>query len=182
MAKRVNGEKKRVYRRFFLSPFLLSDTCRIGYACHLRCKTKVFLSLLWVLLFSPSAICAHSVVELANKPDTFNQQAVTVIGEVRDVITRYGEKPYTTFTLSDDDNIRLPVFVWGTPTFKQGQVCQVAGTFVTEKVLDGYALKRGIEAREVKKTSEAELRTTSAIFKKKKKTGIRGARGFYIPQ
>jgi hypothetical protein len=84
--------------------------------------------------------------------------------------------------LSDDTDMRLPVFIWGTPTFKQGQVCHVTGTFVKEKVLGAYALKQGIEANDVQKTSEAELRTVSTIFKKRKKTGIRAARGFYIPQ
>ena len=125
---------------------------------------------------------AYTIPELIKTPESFYQQAVTVVGEVSDVVTRYGEKPYTTFMLSDDTDIRLPVFIWGTPTFKQGQVCRVAGTFVKEKVLGAYALKQGIEATDVKKTSEAELQTVSTIFKKKKKTGIRAARGFYIPQ
>jgi len=125
---------------------------------------------------------AYTIPELIKTPESFYQQSVTVVGEVSDVVTRYSEKPYTTFMLSDDTDFRLPVFVWGTPTFKQGQVCRVAGTFVKEKVLGAYALKQGIEATDVKKTSEAELRTVSTIFKKRKKTGIRGTRGFYIPQ
>lgn len=164
MVRRINGEKKRECRRVPRFPFLLS------------------LSLLWLLLVIPSSLRAHSVVELASKPEMFNQQAVTVVGEISDVVTRYGEKPYTTFLLSGEENARLPIFVWGTPTFKQGHVCQVAGTFVTEKALGAYALKSGIEAREVKRISDAELRAGSTIFKKKKKVGIRGARGFYIPQ
>ncbi len=129
-----------------------------------------------------SQASAHTIPELIKSPESFYQQSVTVIGEVSDVVTRYGENPYTTFMLRDDEDIALPVFVWGTPTFKQGQVCQVAGTFVTEKVLGAYALRKGIEAAKVEKTSTEENRTVSAIFKKKKKFGIRGARGFYIPQ
>ena len=125
---------------------------------------------------------ALTIPELVKTPESFHQQSVKVIGEVSDVVTRYGEKPYTTFMLRDEEDLALPVFVWGTPTFKQGQVCQVAGTFVTEKVLGVYALKRGIEAAKVEKTSLEENRTVSAIFRKKKKLGIRGARGFYIPQ
>jgi hypothetical protein len=130
--------------------------------------------------FSPSF--ADTIPELIKTPESFYQQSVTVIGEVSDVVTRYGEKPYTTFMLSEDTDIRLPVFIWGTPTFKQGLVCRVTGTFVKEKVLGAHALKQGIEATDVKKTSEAELQTVSTIFKKRKKTGIRAARGFYIPQ
>jgi hypothetical protein len=125
---------------------------------------------------------AHTISELLKTPEAFHQQKVTVVGEVSDVVTRYGEKPYTTFTLRTEENASLPVFVWGTPTFKQGQICQVAGTFVTEKVLSAYALKRGIEAAKVEKTSIADNQVASTIFKKKKKMGIRGARGFYIPQ
>src|SRR5215813_8948373 len=69
---------------------------------------------------------AYTIPELVKTPESFYQQAVTVVGEVSDVVTRYGEKPYTTFMLSDDTDMRLPVFIWGMPTFKQGQVCRVA--------------------------------------------------------
>ena len=148
---------------------------------NLFLQLKSLMTLTFVFCyFSPSS--AYTIPELSKTPESFYQQTVTVVGEVSDVVTRYGEKPYTTFMLSDDTDIRLPVFIWGTPTFKQGQVCRVAGTFVKEKVLGAYALKQGIEATDVKKTSEAELQTVSTIFKKKKKTGIRGTRGFYIPQ
>ena len=84
--------------------------------------------------------------------------------------------------MSEAEDVSLPVFVWGIPTFKQGQLCQVAGTFFTEKVLGVYALKRGIEAAKVEKMPDAGSRTGNSIFKKKKRTGIRGARGLYIPQ
>jgi len=139
----------------------------------------LFLSFLFLM---PQSSLAHSVSEIAKTPEAFNQQSVTVVGEVTDVVTRYGEKPYTIFTLRDGEDVSLPVFVWGIPTFKQGQIYQVAGTFVTEKVLGVYALKRGIEAAKVEKVSAAENRAGSTLFKRKKRTGIGGARGFYIPQ
>jgi len=141
-----------------------------------------FLLLLWILLLIPAITCAHTVGELSNKSDMFHQQEVTVVGEVRDVVTRYGEKPYTTFVLHDEQDNVLPVFTWGTPTFKQGQFCRVAGTFFTEKPFGAYVLKRGIEATTVARVSDAETRMESPIFKKKKRTDIRGTRGFYIPQ
>ncbi len=139
------------------------------------------LSLLYTLL-SPPLGGAHTVGELSNTADAFHQQAVTVIGEVHDVVTRYGEKPYTTFDLHDGKDNVLAVFTWGTPTFKHGQFCRIVGTFFTEKSLGAFVLKHGIEATTVAKLSEAESKTESTIFKKKKRTGIRGARGFYIPQ
>jgi len=120
--------------------------------------------------------------ELSSNSDKFNQQAVTVTGEVRDVVTRYGEKPYTTFILHDEQDNVLPVFTWGTPTCKPEQVCRVTGTFFTEKPFGTYILKRGIEATTVTKAPEAETRMASTIFKKKKRTDLRGGRGFYIPQ
>ena len=151
----------------------------VGSACSWG---TVGLWLLCVLLVAPSSVSAHSVPELVSTPEAFNQQQVNVLCEVSDVVTRYGEKPYTTFTLSDDDTTKLPVFVWGTPTFKQGQLCRVKGTFVTEKVLGAYALKKGIEANAVEKTTLADGHLESVIFKKKKRLGVRGARGVYFPQ
>ena len=147
-------------------------------------KRKFFVFLFTFLIYFAllRVVDAYTIAELTKDSVSFHQQSVTVVGEVSDVVTRYGEKPYTTFMLSDDTDIRLPVFVWGTPTFKQGQVCHVAGTFVREKILGAYALKQGIEATDIKKTSAAELQTVSTIFKKRKKTGVRGARGFYLPQ
>jgi hypothetical protein len=143
---------------------------------------RPFLLLLWILLLIPAITRAHTVGELSNKSDMFHQQAVTVIGEVHDVVTRYGEKPYTTFVLYDAQDNVLPVFTWGTPTFKQGQFCRVAGTFFSEKPFGAFVLKRGIEAATVAKLSDSETTMESTVFKKKKRTGIRGARGFYIPQ
>lgn len=145
-------------------------------------KTLLILNVLVTIGCYVSSSGAHTISELLKTPESFHQQEVTVVGEVFDVVTRYGEKPYTTFTLRTEEEASLPVFVWGTPTFKQGQICQVVGTFVTEKVLSTYALKTGIEATKVDKTSIAENQIASTIFKKKKKIGVRGARGFYIPQ
>ncbi len=145
--------------------------------------TRLVALLFSALVFWPgSPGFADTIIELAKTPETFHQQTVTVVGEVTDVVTRYGEKLYTTFLLREGEDSALPVFVWGTPTFKQGQWCQVAGIFFTEKVLGAYALKRGIEATKVEKVSDTENKAGSTVFKKKKRTGVRGARGFYIPQ
>jgi len=153
-----------------------------GMATQMMKNALMFIMVTVVSNSCYSQASAHTIPELIKSPESFNQQSVTVIGEVSDVVTRYGEKPYTTFLLREDKDIALPVFVWGTPTFKQGQVYEVAGTFVAEKVLGAYALKKGIEAAKVEKASAEENQIASTIFKKKKKLGISGTRGFYIPQ
>jgi len=132
--------------------------------------------------FSPFVACAYTVVELTKTPAAFDQQAVNVVGEVANVVTRYGEKLYTTFDLLDKEDNPLPVFVWGKPTFKQGNVCRVTGKFVMEETLGTHVLAHGVEAEKVEKVSEAEAKTIGSIFRKKKKySGLRGVRGVYIP-
>jgi hypothetical protein len=125
---------------------------------------------------------AHTVAELTKTPASFDQQPVTVVGEIVNVVTRYGDKPYTTFELLDAEEQPLPVFVWGKPTFKQGEVCRVTGAFAVEKNLETHVLTRGIEAEKVEKLSAAEQVNESVIFRKRKKTGLHAPRGFYIPQ
>ena len=130
--------------------------------------------------FQPAA--AHTVAQLTQTPTSFDQQPVTVVGEIANVVTRYGDKPYTTFELLDAEDQPLPVFVWGKPTMKRGEVCRVTGTFAVEKKLETHLLARGIEAEKVEKPSTTEQGTESVIFRKKKKNGLHAPRGFYIPQ
>jgi hypothetical protein len=122
------------------------------------------------------------VTELTKTPSAFDQKSVTVVGEVANVVTRYGDKPYTTFDLLDTEDQSVPIFVWGEPTFKQGEVCRVIGTFAVEKKLETHVLARGVEAEKVEKLSDTEQGTESVIFRKRKKTGLHAPRGFYIPQ
>src|SRR5262245_10444562 len=133
------------------------------------------------LCFSQLA-SALTVKELTKTPSAFDQQSVTVAGEVANVVTRYGDKPYTTFDLLDAEDKSVPIFVWGKPTFKQGELCRVTGMFAVEKKLETHVLARGVEAEKVEKLSAAEQGAESVIFRKKKKTGLHGPRGFYIPQ
>lgn len=135
----------------------------------------------FLFCFSP-LVWAHTVAELTKAPATFDQQPVTVIGEIANVVTRYGDKPYTTFELLDAEEQALPVFVWGKPTFKQGEVTRVTGTFAVEKKLETHFLARGIAAEKVEKLSSSAQGNESVIFRKKKKTGLHAPRGFYIPQ
>lgn len=135
----------------------------------------------FLFCFSP-LVWAHTVAELIKAPATFDQQPVTVIGEIANVVTRYGDKPYTTFELLDAEEQALPVFVWGKPTFKQGEVTRVTGTFAVEEKLETHLLARGIAAEKVETLSSSAQGNESVIFRKKKKTGLHAPRGFYIPQ
>jgi hypothetical protein len=141
---------------------------------------------LLVLAFLPALASAHTIAEITTAPTTFDQQSVTVVGEVANMITRYGDTPYTTFDLLDANEVALPVFTWGTPAFKQGDLCHVMGTFVQEKSVGAYLLIRGIEAEKVEKVSAAKYKTAGPLFRKKRK-GEKGSestypRGFYLPE
>lgn len=133
-------------------------------------------------LYFPQMVSALTVTELAKTPSAFDQKPVMVVGEVANVVTRYGDKPYTTFDLLDAEDKSVSIFVWGKPTFKQGEVCRVAGKFVVEKKLETHILARGVEADKVEKLSTSAQDMESVIFRKKKKTGLHAPRGFYIPQ
>ena len=149
--------------------------------CQFRVVRFSVFVLFFLFCFSQPA-AAHTVAELTKTPVSFDQQPVTVVGEVANVVTRYGDKPYTTFELLDAEDQSLPVFVWGKPTVKQGEVCRVTGAFAIEKKLETHLLARGIEAEKVEKLLATEQGTESVIFRKKKKTGLHAPRGFYIPQ
>jgi len=142
----------------------------------------VNLFVLFFLFCFSQSVSAHTVAELTKTPTVFDQQPVMVVGEVANVVTRYGDKPYTTFELLDDEDQSLPVFVWGKPTVKQGEICRVTGTFAVEKKLETHLLARGIAAEKVEKFSATKPGTESVIFRKRKQTGLHAPRGFYIPQ
>ena len=145
-------------------------------------KVYPFFVFSFCFLFSFQVASALTVTELTKTPSAFDQKSVTVVGEVANVVTRYGDKPYTTFDLLDAEDTSLPIFIWGKPTFKQGEVCRVTGTFTVEKKLETHVLDRGVEADKVEKLPATEHEAESVIFRKKKKTGLHGARGFYLPQ
>ncbi len=142
--------------------------------------TVLFLALL------PAVVFAHTIAELSKAPATFDQQPVSVVGKVANLVTRYGDTPYTTFDLLDTDDTALPVFVSGKPAFKQGDLCHVTGTFVQEKAIGTYVLTRGVAAEKVEKVSAAEYKTAGQLFRKKQRSGTgttgKYPRGFYVPQ
>jgi hypothetical protein len=151
---------------------------------HPRVSAALFrFSVVAVVLVGTVALASpHTIAELTETPAAFSQQSVTVVGTVANVVTRYGEKPYSTFELQDANGVQLPVFVWRPSAWKHGDVYKVSGTFVTEKTLGQYTLKDGIEADTVEKISEAELKGVNTVFRKKHASRIKGVRGFYLPQ
>jgi hypothetical protein len=139
-----------------------------------------------LLFFWPHGVSAHTVAEVVKSPAAFDQQSISVFGEVTNMVTRYGDAPYTAFDLRDADGVALPVFLSGKPAFAQGDLCHVTGTFVQEKNLGSYVLVRGVEAEKVEKVSEAEYKTQGPLFRKKQKVHGRSEgkypRGLYFPQ
>ena len=147
-------------------------------------KYRLIPTLLFVTLL-PIVVFAHTVAELSKDPATFDQQPVSVVGKVANLVTRYGDTPYTTFDLLDAEDSALPVLISGKPTFKPGDLCHVTGLFVQEKTVGAYVLTRGIEAEKVEKVSDAEHKTAGPLFRKKPgfaKGAKKYPRGFYLPQ
>lgn len=133
----------------------------------------------------PMVAFAHTVAELNKDPATFDQQPVSVVGKVANLVTRYGDTPYTTFDLLDAEDLALPVLILGKPTLKQGELCHVTGLFVQEKTIGTYVLTRGVEAEKVEKVSDAEYKTAGQLFHKRpgsRRGANRYPRGFYMPQ
>ena len=171
----------------------LADSCKRRFLLpqgkreyqHLGYKRRVALTVLFLALL-PAAVFAHMIAEISKAPDSFDQQTVSVVGEVANLVTRYGDSPYTTFDLLDANDTALPVFVLGKPAFEQGDSCHVTGTFVQEKTIGTYVLTRGVAAEKVEKVSAAEYKTTGQLFRKKKGSGKKSAnkypRGFDVPQ
>ena len=143
-------------------------------------------SALLFLAFLPAVVSAQTIAELTATPAAFVQQQVSVVGEVANVVARYGDTVYTTFDLVNEDGTPLPVFAWGTLAVKQGDLCHVSGTFVLEKTLAAQVLTRGVEAEKVERLSAAVYKTAGRLFHKKRRSvtgpGGKYPQGFYVPQ
>jgi hypothetical protein len=143
-------------------------------------------SVVLLLALLPALAVAHTIAELSQALATFDQQPVSVVGKVANLVTRYGDTLYTTFDLVDANDTALPVVFSGKPTFVQGDLCHITGLFVQEKTIGTYLLTRGIEAEKVEKVSAAEYKTAGQLFRKKQGSGKKAAnqypRGLYVPQ
>jgi len=127
----------------------------------------------------------YAVGKLLSDPPGFDRQLVSVTGQVTTLTTRYGEKTYRKFKLKDESG-SIPVFIRGTPSFKQGEICRVTGVFLVKKTQDGMSLISGIKADVVAKIDDAPYRKwKSVVFRSRsrgKRTDGRVPRGFEIPE
>jgi len=142
--------------------------------------------ILWPVILLPTLACAHTIAELNKDPASFDQQSVNLIGKVANLVTRYGDSPYTTFDLIDTDDATLPVVVAGAPKLKQGDLCHVTGLFVQEQTVGSYVLTRGVQAEKVEKIANAKYKTAGPLFGRKPGSGNNGTDkgyppGFYPP-
>ncbi len=127
----------------------------------------------------------YAVGELLSDPPRFDRQLVSVTGQVTTLITRYGEKTYRKFKLQDESG-SMPVFIQGTPSFKQGQICRVTGVFLVKKTHDGTSLISGIKADAVAKVDDAPYRKWTSVVSQRRsrgrRTDSRVPGGFDIPE
>lgn len=137
---------------------------------------------LFFLLLSvglPETIRAQTIAQLLENPARFDQQVVSVAGEAANVVTRYGETPYTTMDLVETRGVALPILVSKIPDCKQGELCRVSGLFVAEKKM--------LLPEKVEKIAAAEHDKGGILFRKRKgwlPSGLNGKvfRDVYIPQ
>ncbi len=137
----------------------------------------LFLSLICLTL--PDVGFAQTIAQLLENPARFDQQVVSVAGEAANVVTRYGEAPYTTMDLVETHGVALPILVSKIPDCKQGEICRVSGLFVAEKKM--------LLPEKVEKISSAEHDKGGILFRKRKgwlPSGLNGKvfRDVYIPQ
>lgn len=123
-----------------------------------RFSWRWMVSNLIILTVTTSEAFAHSIVEIRQNPSAFDQQTVTVTGEVANVVTRYGDASYTTFDLVNDKGATLSILVSQTPKCLQGDVCRVSGLFVAEKNV--------VLPEKVERVSEAGYEEAGVLFRR----------------
>jgi hypothetical protein len=137
-----------------------------------------FLCSLWVVLFVPSLAPAHTLTEVLKQPSAFDQQEITVTGQVANVTTRYGETMSTTFSISDAHGASLSILVSGVPHCKQGEICKISGLFVAQRKL--------ILPEKIERVAERPFENAGVLFRQRRRgspgSGGRSFRDVYIPE
>jgi hypothetical protein len=138
----------------------------------------LFLYSVWAVLFVPSLASAHTLAEVLKRPSAFDQQTVTVTGQVANVTTRYGETVSSTFAIGDALGSSLSVLVSGVPNCKQGDICKVSGLFVAQRNL--------ILPEKIERVAERPFESAGVLFRQHRTGGpMSGGRAFrdvYIPE
>jgi len=100
------------------------------------------------------------------------------MGQVANVITRYGEVESTTFDIFDEQGRALAILVSGTATCKLGDICKVTGLFVAQKNL--------ILPEKIERVAERPFKSAGVLFRQRRAggsvSGGRSLREIYIPQ
>ena len=107
---------------------------------------------------------AYAVRDLLADQSNFDRRFVSVTGQVTTLTTRYGERTYQKFKLTDESGT-IPVFIPGTSSCEQGQICKVTGVFLIKRTQDGESEISGIKADAVEKVDDAPYREwISVVF------------------
>ena len=95
----------------------------------------------------------------------FDRRFVSVTGQVTSLTTRYGARTYQKFKLTDGSGT-IPIFIPGTSSCEQGQICKVTGVFLTKRTQDGESEISGIKADAIEKVEDAPyLQWRSLVFR-----------------
>ncbi len=106
----------------------------------------------------------YAVRELLADQAQFDRRFVSVTGQVTTLTTRYGARTYQKFKLTDGSGT-IPVFISGTSSCEQGQICKVTGVFLIKRTQDGESEISGIKADAIEKVEDAPyLQWTSLVF------------------
>ena len=128
---------------------------------------------------------SYEISDLLADQNGFDRQFVSVTGQVTTLTTRYGEKTYQKFKLQDESGT-IPVFIPGTSSCQQGQICKVTGVFLIKRTKDGESEISGIKADAIEKIDDAPYREwTSLVFQQRtggSRYSTRVPRGFAIPE
>ena len=127
----------------------------------------------------------YAVRDLLADQMQFDRRFVSVTGQVTSLTTRYGAQTYQKFKLTDDSGT-IPVFIPGTASCEQGQICKVTGVFLIKRTQDGESEISGIKADAIEKVEDAPYRQwRSLVFREQ--IGEPGSNsrlpgGFAIPE
>ncbi len=106
----------------------------------------------------------YAVRDLFADQARFDRRLVSVTGRVTSLTTRYGARTYQKFKLTDESGT-IPVFIPGTSSCEQGQICKVTGVFLIKRTQDGESEIGGIKADAIEKVEDAPyLEWTSLVF------------------
>ncbi len=127
----------------------------------------------------------YAVRDLLADQVQFDRRFVSVTGQVTSLTTRYGARTYQKFKLTDSSGT-IPIFIPGTSSCEQGQICKVTGVFLIKRTQGGESEISGIKADAVEKVEDAPyLQWASIMFRERlegRDSNTRLPGGFAIPE